>query len=138
MGVRFVLACIIVASIHSLSLAEERSRPVNLAELRGVIDHADHVVVDASSHLVFEVVYSSADGKDLSALKSALSFKAVEGDCLCMPAARIHLLRKKKELGTALIYPDGLTIGFSDWSSDARIQDAPFLSRPAQSFGIKS
>lgn len=125
MPLRIVLACVMIASSPSLSAAKPRSHPVTVADLRMLIDHADQIVVDVSSNLDFAVVYSSADGKDLSELKTAVSLEPSDGElhCLCMPAARIHLLRKKKELGTVLIYPDALTIGFSDWSSDARILD---------------
>lgn len=125
MRLRLVLACVIIAFVPWLCEAKPRSHPVNLAELQARIDHADQIVVDVMAHLDFEVVYSSADVKDLAELKAALSVEASEGEfhCLCLPAARIRLLHKKKELGAVLIYPDGLTIGWSDWSSDARILD---------------
>jgi hypothetical protein len=127
MPLRIVPVCvaiiIIIASFHSLAAAKPKSHPVDLAELRALIDRADQVVVEASSHFAFDVVYSSADRRDLSELKTALSLETSEDEfhCLCMPDWRIRLLRKKKEMGTIVVYPDGLTIGFTGWSGDARI-----------------
>jgi hypothetical protein len=58
-------------------------------------------------------------------LKSAINVNPPEEwfRCACIPSLEIRLSRKDKEIGTILVYPDGLPIGFEPWSSDARISD---------------
>jgi hypothetical protein len=40
-----------------------------------------------------------------------------------MPSFEIRLLLRERVIGTLLVYPGALTIGFEPWSSDARIND---------------
>lgn len=124
-SLRIFLVYAVLATGSLLSVAKPKSHPVKPTELLALIDRADGVAVDVLTGLKSETVYSSTDGKDLSELKAAISVDPAVGEfrCLCMPSARIHLHLKKKELATVLIYPDGMTIGFAPWSSDAKILD---------------
>lgn len=125
MLLRILFACCLLSCCQSLSATKPKSHPVNSAELLEQIGRADEVVVEASSHLNWEVVYSSSDSKDLAELQAAISIEAPDGElhCLCLPTTRIQLRRKHKELGTILVYPGATTISLSIWSSDARILD---------------
>jgi hypothetical protein len=124
-SLRIGFACALIAFSHSLFAVEPKRHAVNPAELAALIDRADKVVVDASPGPEPERLYSSSDRKDLSELKTAISIEPPEGTfhCLCIPFMGIQLLWKKEKLGTILVYPNGITIGFTYWSSDARILD---------------
>jgi hypothetical protein len=125
MLLRLVIVSVLVVTSDSLLAASPKQHPVNPADLTALIDRADEVVVDLMERLNPTIVYSSSDAKDLSELKQALTIEVHEGElhCLCLPVMRIHFFRRSKELGTLLVYPDALTIGFSRWSSDTRIAD---------------
>jgi hypothetical protein len=120
MRVRNSLACVIVFFLAAQAGAARKNHPVKLEELLAVIGRADKVEVYGMRG---EVLYSSSSAADLAALRSAITIETPQGwfRCACMPSHQIRLFRTDKEIGAIMVYPDGLTIGFEPWSSDARI-----------------
>ena len=122
MPLRIFLTCTLVLATI-LPVAGLNNRPVKLSDLQALIERGDSVsVYDWQAK---KILYTSSSLDDIAALKTAITIETAEGGfrCACVPELEIRLSRKNKEVGMILVYPDGLTIGYEPWSSDARIQD---------------
>jgi hypothetical protein len=118
-GARNALALILATCL--LSAGEKPTpHPVRPAELQLLIGRADRVVVYGNG-TPYSAVYSSANPKDLLELQEALAVQSPKSwfRCACYPELQVELSRKGKELGVIEI-EENLTIGFSQWSGDAR------------------
>ncbi|HZI58777.1 MAG TPA: hypothetical protein VFF39_18485 [Verrucomicrobiae bacterium] len=97
-----------------------------------MVGHADKIVVYNSTpsisisgeNLTPDIIYSSADPKDIAELMRAISVAPPRGwfRCACIPPIEIDLSARGKSLGVITIQ-ESLTIGFSRWSGDARLAD---------------
>ncbi len=140
-----VLPCVVVFLSIALplqsALGQEPHRPlVDLSKLLNIIDRADKVAVFEKSEVKAEHnIYSSADPKDLSALRSSITIEQPHQwfQCACMPSTVIKLYRGDRSIGEFAIF-GGNTIRFADWSSDARIANTKAWFQWLDTRGIKS
>lgn len=122
-----------------------KTHPVRPAELRATIVHASKIVVYDSTPAIStdgadvpaRVLYSSDSAKDILELSDAIVIERPESwfRCACIPPIEIVLSRDGEKLGVISVYQE-LTIGFSRWSSDARIKDEERLLRWFDARGI--
>ena len=126
-------ALIFAGAAVTLAGEKEKHHRVKPEEISALIQAADKIVVYGVGYAVADhvnpspghaVLYTSSDPKDISELKAALTIEVPKDwfRCACMPSIEIVLFRKGKNLGFISVY-EGQVIGFSPWSSDARIQD---------------
>lgn len=138
-------ALIFAGTAVTLASEKEKHHRVKPEEISALIQAADKIVVYGVGYAVADhvnpspghaVLYTSSDPRDISELKAALTIEVPKDwfRCACMPSMEIVLFRKDKNLGFISVY-EGQMIGFSPWSSDARIQD-DFNNRRAADNGL--
>jgi len=115
---RALVGLILVSSSLPL-LAGEKSRQELIAELFGLIDQADEMVVYSEGFKREFVVFRSSKRNDFDELKSAITLKRGGGPiaCACVDGPEIALLKNKKEIATVWNH-EGTAIGSSVWEGD--------------------
>jgi hypothetical protein len=83
-------------------------------------------------------VLTEIDAGELPALRAALRIREGEQDfhCMCMGTLAVELRGRFRTLGT-VTYHHGVSVRFSDWRSDAWLEDGPALALLLASRGIE-
>jgi hypothetical protein len=127
----------LVLAVSSASAGEEqKTHPVRPTDLLLTTGRADRIVVfDWSTPP--KTLYTTTSKRDIAALANALIVEPPKGwlRCACIPEIEVELSRGGKALGSISLQRD-LTIGFTQWSGDARLAAPEKLLRWFDARGI--
>ncbi len=127
----------LVLAVSSASAGEEqKTHPVRPTDLLLTTGRADRIVVfDWSTPP--KTLYTTTSKRDISALANALAVEPPKGwlRCACIPEIEVELSCGGKPLGSISLQRD-LTIGFTQWSGDARLAAPEKLLRWFDARGI--
>jgi hypothetical protein len=129
---RLLVACFYLFLAVSISATDgsEKTHPVNPAELRDAIGHADRIdvyvgnVATVPGTAPLPPLYSSESKKDIVELREVIVVEPPKAwyRCACLPPIEIKLSQKGRNMGWISVEED-LTIEFSTWNGDTRPVD---------------